>query len=79
MPLLHSMTLPATTRMTPPATQCKPVSVHCQRCRTLFAPVASQILQYQHKMEEMQVDFAQMLRETLDRMHERLANGTFNK
>lgn len=30
-------------------------------------------------MEEMQVEFAQMLRETLDRMHERLANGTFNK
>ncbi len=45
-----------------------------------FRPtVAPQILQYQHKMEEMQVEFAQMLRETLDRMHERLANGTFNK
>ncbi|KAG2455002.1 hypothetical protein HYH02_000827 [Chlamydomonas schloesseri] len=39
----------------------------------------TEILQYQHKMEEMQVEFAQMLRETLDRMHERLANGTFNK
>ncbi|GFR42177.1 hypothetical protein Agub_g2917 [Astrephomene gubernaculifera] len=38
-----------------------------------------EILQYQHKMEEMQVEFAQMLRETLDRMHERLANGTYNR
>lgn len=33
-----------------------------------------QILQYQNKMEEMQIEFAQMLRETLDRMHDRLAN-----
>ncbi|KXZ47670.1 hypothetical protein GPECTOR_33g552 [Gonium pectorale] len=36
-----------------------------------------EILQYQHKMEEMQVEFAQMLRETLDKMHDRLATGTF--
>lgn len=33
-----------------------------------------QIIQYQHKIEEMQIEFAQMLRETLDRMHDRLAN-----
>ncbi|EFJ48904.1 hypothetical protein VOLCADRAFT_90652 [Volvox carteri f. nagariensis] len=38
-----------------------------------------EILQHQHKMEEMQVEFAQMLRETLDKMHERLSNGTYNR
>lgn len=39
----------------------------------------AQVLQHQHKMEEMQVEFAQMLRETLDKMHERLSCGTFHK
>ena len=28
-------------------------------------------------MEDMQVEFSQLLRETLDKMHERLANGAF--
>ncbi len=55
------------------------------RCPPIPLPAAPsgdfrlQILQHQHKMEEMQVEFAQMLRETLDKMHERLSNGTSHK
>ncbi len=32
-----------------------------------------QVLSYQRRMEEMQLDFTQMLRDTLDKMHDRLA------
>jgi len=34
-----------------------------------------EVLGYQRKMEDMQVDFTQMLRETLDKMHARLAQA----
>lgn len=32
----------------------------------------AEVATYQNKMEQMQIEFAQMLRETLDKMHERL-------
>ena len=34
-----------------------------------------QVMEYQRKMEDMQVDFTQMLRDTLDNMHERLTRN----
>lgn len=42
-------------------------------CRLLHA--ALQVLSYQRKMEDMQMDFTQMLRETLDKMHDKLARA----
>ena len=35
----------------------------------------TQVLEYQRKMQDMQIDFTQMLRDTLDKMHDRLAKA----
>eukprot|EP00201_Polytomella_parva_P020177 CAMPEP_0175043288 /NCGR_PEP_ID=MMETSP0052_2-20121109/3087_1 /TAXON_ID=51329 ORGANISM="Polytomella parva, Strain SAG 63-3" /NCGR_SAMPLE_ID=MMETSP0052_2 /ASSEMBLY_ACC=CAM_ASM_000194 /LENGTH=168 /DNA_ID=CAMNT_0016306297 /DNA_START=100 /DNA_END=607 /DNA_ORIENTATION=- len=35
----------------------------------------AEIQMYEHKVKEMQVEFAQMLRDTLDRMHDRLSKN----
>mmetsp|Transcript_7485 Transcript_7485/g.16232 ORF Transcript_7485/g.16232 Transcript_7485/m.16232 type:complete len:167 (+) Transcript_7485:253-753(+) len=35
----------------------------------------AEVLDYQRRMEDMQLEFTQMLRDTLDKMHERLAAG----
>ncbi len=47
-----------------------PTTVQGCCCST---PCPAQVLEYQRRMEEMQLDFTQMLRDTLDKMHDRLA------
>eukprot|EP00983_Pelagomonas_calceolata_P052656 1142942-Pelagomonas_calceolata.AAC.1 len=43
--------------------------------RALRKNCDAEIMEMQRKMEDMQVDFTQMLRDTLDSMHKRLAKS----